>query len=80
MILKDHQFYECAKTLGLPELIPSDPDKRQIEKAFRKLALKTHPDKVSCKNKFCKSCLVYISDGEYHFCRICHLERFRKYN
>ena len=47
-ILKDHQFHEYCKVLKISanELVPSDPDKKVIEKAFRKCALKTHPDKV----------------------------------
>ena len=47
-ILKDHQFHEYCKVLKISQnqLIPSDPDKKLIEKAFRKCALKTHPDKV----------------------------------
>ena len=47
-LLKDHQFHEYCKVLKIPqnELVPSDPDKKIIEKAFRKCALKTHPDKV----------------------------------
>ena len=48
-ILKDHQFHEYCKVLKISanELVPSDPDKKVIEKAFRKCALKTHPDKVT---------------------------------
>ena len=47
-LLKDHQFHEYCKVLKIPQnqLVPSDPDKKLIEKAFRKCALKTHPDKV----------------------------------
>ena len=47
-LLKDHQFHEYCKVLKISanELVPSDPDKKVIEKAFRKCALKTHPDKV----------------------------------
>ena len=47
-LLKDHQFHEYCKVLKITDnqLVPSDPDKKLIEKAFRKCALKTHPDKV----------------------------------
>ena len=45
-LLKDHQFHELCKILNI-NLQANDPDKKTIEKAFRKLALKTHPDKVS---------------------------------
>ncbi len=47
-LLKDHQFHELCRVLKLGSaLVPSDPDRKQIEKAFRKCALKTHPDKAS---------------------------------
>ena len=47
-LLKDPQFVELCQVLKIPpnQLVPSDPDKKQIERAFRKCALKTHPDKV----------------------------------
>ncbi len=47
-LLKDAQFEELCRVLKIAnnQLVPSDPDKRQIERAFRKCALKTHPDKV----------------------------------
>ena len=45
-LLKDHQFHDLCKILNI-NLQANDPDKKTIEKAFRKLALKTHPDKVS---------------------------------
>ena len=46
-LLQDRQFYDYCKILKMPaNVVPSDPDKKQIEKAFRKIALKTHPDKV----------------------------------
>merc|ERR1712172_13646 len=41
----DHQFNEMCKTLKISGLQPNDPDKKTIEKSFRRLALKTHPDK-----------------------------------
>jgi len=44
-LLKDHQFNDLCKTLKISGLQPNDPDKKTIEKAFRRLALKTHPDK-----------------------------------
>ena len=47
MILRDAQFNEYCAHLRLSGLSPSDPEKKVIERAFRKLALKTHPDKVS---------------------------------
>ena len=46
-LLKDHKFNEYCKLLKVTDQPPSDPDRRVIEKAFRRLALKTHPDKVS---------------------------------
>ena len=44
-LLKDHQFNENCKLLKIIGLQPNDPDKKTIEKAFRRIALKTHPDK-----------------------------------
>ena len=44
-LLKDHQFNELCKLLKISGLHPNDSDKKTIEKAFRRLALKTHPDK-----------------------------------
>jgi len=44
-LLKDHQFNELCKILKISGLQPNDSDKKTIEKAFRRLALKTHPDK-----------------------------------
>ena len=53
-LLKDHQFHEYCKVLKIPQnqLVPSDPDKKLIEKAFRKCALKTHPDKVHISTEY----------------------------
>ena len=51
-LLKDHKFNEYCKLLKVTDQPPSDPDRRVIEKAFRRLALKTHPDKVRCSLKF----------------------------
>ena len=46
-ILKDHQFNSYCHILKLGSQPVNNPDRKVIEKAFRKLALKTHPDKVS---------------------------------
>lgn len=45
-LLKDVKFQEYCKILKVSGQTPSDPDRRCIEKAFRRAALKTHPDKV----------------------------------
>ena len=45
-LLKDAKFHEYCKSLKVSGQNPSDPDRRCIEKAFRRLALRTHPDKV----------------------------------
>jgi preprotein translocase subunit Sec63 len=46
-LLKDQRFFELCQILQLQGQIASDPDRKAIEKAFRRLALKTHPDKVT---------------------------------
>ena len=46
-ILKDHQFNSYCHILKLGSQPVNNPDRKVIEKAFRKLALKTHPDKVN---------------------------------
>ena len=46
-LLKDQRFYELCQVLQIQGQTASDPDRKAIEKAFRRLALKTHPDKVS---------------------------------
>lgn len=51
-LLKDQRFYELCQALQCTGQTPSDPDRKAIEKAFRKLALKTHPDKVKAKKNF----------------------------
>ena len=52
-LLRDHQFIDFCKILKISGLQPNDPDKKTIEKAFRRLALKTHPDKGKdiCENR-----------------------------
>ena len=45
--LNETQFYEQCKILKITNQRSNDPDKKAIEKAFRRLALKTHPDKVT---------------------------------
>merc|ERR1719244_2054112 len=44
-VLKAAKFDEFCKVLGIKELCCLDPDKKVIEKSFRKKALKCHPDK-----------------------------------
>ena len=44
-ILSDRKFTELCSVLGVKELCCLDPDRKKIEKAFRKSALKCHPDK-----------------------------------
>ena len=45
VVLREPRFHELCGILSLKEQCWADPDKRMIEKAFRKKALKTHPDK-----------------------------------
>ena len=56
-LLKDHKFNEFCKVLKVVDQSPSDPDRRVIEKAFRRLALKTHPDKVRSSLTFRDKCI-----------------------
>ena len=44
-ILTERKFNEFCSVLGVKELCCLDPDKKKIEKAFRRNALKCHPDK-----------------------------------
>ena len=44
-ILSERKFNEFCSVLGVKELCCLDPDRKKIEKAFRKSALKCHPDK-----------------------------------
>ncbi len=61
-ILKDFQFNENCRLLKISGLQIRDPDKKAIEKAFRRLALKTHPDKVRSIHSILEK--VYIF---YHY-------------
>ena len=47
-ILGERIFVHYCSVLKLPssQLVCSDPDRKAIERAFRRAALKTHPDKV----------------------------------
>jgi len=44
-LLQTPKFTEYCKVLGLKELCCLEPDRRAIEKGFRKKALRSHPDK-----------------------------------
>ena len=44
-LLSSPKFEELCKVLGLKELCCLEPDRRAIEKGFRKKALRSHPDK-----------------------------------
>ena len=43
--MTERKFSECCSIVGVKELCCLDPDRRAIEKAFRRNALKCHPDK-----------------------------------
>ena len=45
VILNERKFEELCSILGVKQLCCLDPDRKTIEKAFRKKALKCHPDK-----------------------------------
>lgn len=47
VILNERKFGEMCSVLGVKELCCLDPDRKIIEKAFRRNALKCHPDKGS---------------------------------
>ncbi|CAB4057701.1 DNAJA2 [Lepeophtheirus salmonis] len=54
-LLNDRAFSDLIKILEIDDPMNSnDPDRRVIEKSFRKLALKTHPDKGGDPMKFKK--------------------------
>ena len=44
-VLTDRKFSELCSVLGVKEQCCLDPDRKVIEKAFRRNALKCHPDK-----------------------------------
>ena len=44
-MLSERKFSELCSVLGVKEQCCLDPDRRVIEKSFRKKALKCHPDK-----------------------------------
>ena len=44
-MLSERKFSELCAVLGVKEQCCLDPDRRVIEKSFRKKALKCHPDK-----------------------------------
>ena len=45
VILNDRKFEEMCSILGIKQQCCLDPDRKVIEKAFRRNALKCHPDK-----------------------------------
>ena len=64
-LLKDAKFYEYCRALKISGQNPNDPDRRAIEKAFRRLALRTHPDKVQyaiCKKNWIMKCCISLYD------------------
>ena len=44
-LLSERKFSEYCSVLGVTKLCCLDPDRRVIEKAFRRGALRCHPDK-----------------------------------
>ena len=44
-VLTERKFSELCSVLGVKEQCCLDPDRKVIEKAFRRNALKCHPDK-----------------------------------
>ena len=46
-VLLPAKFNEFCLVLGVKEMCCLEPEKKIIEKAFRKKALKCHPDKVT---------------------------------
>ena len=47
VILNERKFGEMCSILGIKEQCCLDPERKVIEKAFRRNALKCHPDKAS---------------------------------
>ena len=45
VVLNDRKFEEMCSILGIKQQCCLDPDRKVIEKAFRRSALKCHPDK-----------------------------------
>ena len=45
-VLLPAKFNEFCLVLGVKEMCCLEPEKKTLEKAFRKKALKCHPDKV----------------------------------
>ncbi len=65
-VLNQAKFQEYCAVLGCKELSCYDPEKRAIERAFRKRALKTHPDKGGDPIEFKK-----INDAYYRLMGHC---------
>ena len=65
-VLGQAKFQEYCAVLGCKELSCYDPEKRPIERAFRKRALKTHPDKGGDPIEFKK-----INDAYYRLMGHC---------
>jgi len=53
-VLSNAKFEEFCKVVGVKELCCLEPDRRAIEKSFRKCALKCHPDKGGDPQEFKK--------------------------
>ena len=60
-VLLPAKFNEFCLVLGVKEMCCLEPEKKILEKAFRKKALKCHPDKVNLKLLFSTKFLYLVS-------------------